>query len=518
MQATTRHHPPQGESQPVLPEHFQRLERRMQEAFDKRPESFESVLFGKNPSPELVKRLGEVKRFLELWTADGDIRAAAAEDPQALLDRLGLDLKADEIRYLYDEGYFRDCLAAPDFKAPLIVQQYRLWCAEKSLHREKIRRIHSHPQSACHAAWRERQINRCRGTLGHSHAVNIVHAPFAIELSDGCSVGCWFCGVSAEKRRSDFEWNPANVELWKGVVSALREVIGPAARQGFCYWGTDPLDNPHYEDFCVELAKITGRFPQTTTAQAHKHIERVRKLLPLSRSYGCEINRFSVLSLGLLKKLHSAFTPSELLWTELVTQNMEATSMQSNAGRARNSSRLKKKAELTPGVSEGWEDAPGTIACVSGFLLNMVHRSVKLVSPTASCDRWPNGYWIVEEATFTDGESLRDLLTGMIERHMPMIPDLDRKWRFRRDLRVSLRSDAVELHSWGLIHRIPVDPAELEAVKALVAGQETAREMILRIDDQFGVPSEETLVFLCKLFDEGFLNEEPTSVPAATNP
>lgn len=483
----------------------------MQDAFEKRPENFESVLFGKSPRPELVKRLAEVKRFLELWMADPTFRDMAKADPQGLIDGLGLDLDAKEIRYLYDEAYFRQCLEDPEWKAPLVVQQYRVWCAEKSLHREKIRRQFSEPSNSRYAAWRTRQINRCKGSLGRSHAINIVHAPFAVELSDGCSVGCWFCGVSAEKRRNDFDWTPGNVQLWKDVLHALRDVIGPAVRQGFCYWATDPLDNPHYEDFCVEMARITGRFPQTTTAQAHKHIERVRRLLPLSRDYGCEINRFSVLSLGILRQLHEAFTPSELLWTELVTQNMEAAVMQSNSGRARNSARLKQKAGQTPGVSENWEEAPGTIACVSGFLLNMVNRTVRLVSPTASSDKWPNGYWVLDEAHFTGGAHLQQIMEGMIDRHMPILPAMEQVVRFRPDLRVSAGSDFFELRSWGLTHRIPADSAELEIVRRIQTGHQTPREIVLAIDRAHGMPAEEAMVFLCKLFDEGFLDEEPES-------
>jgi radical SAM family RiPP maturation amino acid epimerase len=326
-----------------LPPVFQQLQQRIHEAFDKKPECFEPVLKAKNPSPALVRRLSHVKRFLELWTADPDIRARTAADAQATIDSLGLNLIAEEIRFLYDEPYCLERVRTKGWKAPLIVQQYRLWCIEKTLYRERSRIQLGTPALARHRAWRDRQIQRSKGQLGQSHAINIVHAPFAVELSDGCSVGCWFCGVSAEKRKRDFEWNEENAALWSGVVTALKDTIGPGARQGFCYWATDPLDNPDYEKFCTEFARITGRFPQTTTAQAHKHIERVRQLLGHSKSLGCEINRFSILSLPILKKIHDAFTPEELLWTELITQNMEATSMQSNSGRARNSSRLEKK-------------------------------------------------------------------------------------------------------------------------------------------------------------------------------
>ena len=46
----------------------------------------------------------------------------------------------------------------------------------------------------------------------------------------------------------------------------------------------------------------------------------------------------------------------------------------------------------------------GTIACVSGFLFNMVERNVRLISPCNASERWPLGYRIYDEGTFTDGE------------------------------------------------------------------------------------------------------------------
>lgn len=47
-------------------------------------------------------------------------------------------------------------------------------------------------------SWCDMQMARCKLELG-GHDDKAVHAPFAIELNQGCFVGCWFCGVSAEK-------------------------------------------------------------------------------------------------------------------------------------------------------------------------------------------------------------------------------------------------------------------------------------------------------------------------------
>ena len=499
-----------------LPPEFRRMQEMLDQAFQKAPEFFEPVLNNKQPRPDIVHRLSHVKRFLELWTADPEIRARTEANAQETIDSLGLDLKAEDIRCLYDGAYARECQHTAGWRQPLIAQQYRSWILEKLISRERIKLQLAKPASPKHRAWRERQIHRTTGQLGKTASTGIVHAPFAIELSDGCSVGCWFCGVSAEKRKRDFEWNPANAELWRGVVQTLAEVIGPGASQGFCYWATDPLDNPHYENFCTDFAHITGRFPQTTTAQPQKHIERVRALLDLSRGLGCEINRFSVLSLPILRKIHQAFTPEELLWTELITQNMEATSMQSNSGRARKSNRLEQKATHVEDLPDTWREAPGTIACVSGFLLNMVSLTVRLVTPAPSSDRWPNGFWVLEEQAFRDGDHLREILHGMIERHMPAMPRLDGQLSFRHDIQFVQKSDhAFELQSYGLLHTYSDSPERLGIAKALARRDLTCREIILQAEDHHGMPSEEAMIFLCQLFDEGLLNEEPE--PATTS-
>ena len=42
----------------------------------------------------------------------------------------------------------------------------------------------------------------------------------------------------------------------------------------------------------------------------------------------------------------------------------------------------------------------GSIACVSGFLINLLDRSVKLISPCTDLKRWPLGYAVYKEAAF----------------------------------------------------------------------------------------------------------------------
>jgi len=490
---------------------YHELESKLKIAAEKHPERFTPLLHETQSDPELLEKLGTVKRFLELWTADPKFRDLVQEDINLAFDREGLDrrlVNPSDIRALYDEKYAVESLESGTWAPPLIYSQYRNWCAEKVLHREQIRVRLASPSHPGHRAWRNRQMKRVLGQLGFSAFQGIVHAPFAIELSDGCSVGCWFCGVSAEKRMRDFPYTKENATLWQGVLSAMRNQIGPAAAEGFNYWATDPLDNPDYEQFSLDMSRILGRFPQTTTAQSQKHIERLRKLLPLSRENGCPINRFSILSLPILRKIHAAFTPGELLHTELITQNIEANTMQSNSGRARNSNRLEKKSEFV-NLDENWREQPGTISCVSGFLINMVTRTVKLVSPTPCDDIWPNGYVIYEEGTFTDSSDFSNLIDGMASRHMSELPPMGRIAKFRRDITPTKNNRSLTLQSWGLLSSFDLEHGVERIADSLIRGDKTFVQIIEEAESLDHLPSEECYVFLCHLFDQGLLDEEP---------
>jgi hypothetical protein len=189
-------------------------------------------------------------------------------------------------------------------------------------------------------------------------------------------------------------------------------VYGIAARRGFLYWATDPLDNPDYEHFLADFYDVFGVCPQTTTAQGQKDIERTRRILQLAHSLGSPVDRFSIIALNSLYRVHEGFTPEELLRVECVPQNKESAAagrvLKSNAGRARKFA-AKRGNELVS------EEQSSTIACVSGFLFNMVDRTVKLISPCNASDRWPLGYWVIAQGTFDTADELRDLMRSMID-------------------------------------------------------------------------------------------------------
>ena len=157
-------------------------------------------------------------------------------------------------------------------------------------------------------------------------ADGLVHATCCFELAKGCSVGCWFCGVAAPKLGGMFQATPENRKMWRGALKVVRSVVGPGAKRGFCYWASDPLDNPDYEKFACDFHHILGTFPQTTTAIPLRDAQRTRRVLSLSQERGCDLNRFSVLTLKTFERIFQEFTPQELVYVELIPQNKESQS------------------------------------------------------------------------------------------------------------------------------------------------------------------------------------------------
>ena len=202
----------------------------------------------------------------------------------------------------------------------------------------------------------------------------ITHPILAFELSAGCSIGCWFCGISADRFRGNFPYTRENATLWRDILDHAVDLFGPGAQSGFCYWGTDPSDNPDYPKFLEDYYAITGLLPQTTTAAPLKDMALTREVMRLGEKHRCVINRFSILNLKMFEAVHAAFSAEELLGVELVMQNRESLIAKARVGRAKERQQ-KLESAGKPASIAGVESEQSTIACASGFLVNMVART-----------------------------------------------------------------------------------------------------------------------------------------------
>jgi len=392
-------------------------------------------------SAEEIHLLARIKRFLEVWSGDGEFRtrlreAAEAGGPlDALCAEHGIDSAVDPVDMLplLDPEHAALALRTGRTAFP----QAELWqryINEMLRQRDLIRESGwSGAQNPRFDHWRRRQIARCNGELGAS-ARSIVHPAIAFELSEGCSVGCWFCGISAAKFRGHFPYAP-NQALWRGVLQATVEFFGPAAATGFCYWATDPADNPDYPDFIEDFYHATGALPQTTTAAPLKNVALTRRVLALHGRYRTVTNRFSILNRKLMRRVHDTFTADELMGVELVIQSRESVLHKAKAGRARSRDAAGEPAPVDH----------STIACVTGFLVNMPLGRVQLVTPTRAGETWPDGYWVLGERRFEDAAGFAAALQDLADAHMTQDIGPRDVLAARPDLHIELLEDGFEL-------------------------------------------------------------------------
>ncbi len=468
---------------------FSEIDQYEQEQFDKLNEI----------DTDTLKSISNIKRFSQRWQGDGDFREQVVEDFHKAIADYNLQVNLEDIRPLLETNFLNQKTDEAVELTPILKQCNELYESFQS--KNLLTLLLNSFKEPRFEAWRERQI--ARGASQFKQTVNnsLIQAPMVFELSKGCSIGCHFCGISAPRLGDIFLYNSENAKLWNEVLALMKEILGLAAGAGFCYWATDPLDNPDYEKFCRDFHKILGVFPQTTTAQPLKDIERTKALLKLSIEKGCLSNRFSILSLKMLNQVHEQFSPEELLLVSLVLQNKESTGIKAHSGRSR-------EQNLKKGQEDSELPEQGTIACISGFLFNMVDRSVKLISPCNASDRWPLGYIVFDEGTFTDANDLKILIERMINEHMPTTVRPTDVVSFRPDLKYESLDDGFKLSNRVKTFKFRQQAFLRDLGEMIHQGGKTAAE-IADIFEARGVKTTFTFHYLNLMLNKAVLDDEP---------
>lgn len=475
--------------------------------------SFYKGIFHNRTTDEL-DAIARVKRFAEVFRADQEFRGKlrdGALTPRELTSEYGIEIDPQEVLPLWQPDYENRRLTPEEQACWPLVELYVRFVADLRMHRSLNRR-QGNMREACPRfhAWRERQIARCAGEIPSS-AEFIGHAVVAFELSRGCSKACWFCGVSAATFAGYYDYSESNARTWREVVAAVHALCGDASHTGFCYWATDPSDNPDYTKFIADYHQITGHLPQTTTADPLNNIEQTREIMRLAQLQPCELVRFSVVSLKVLRAIHRVFSARELVAVELLCQNKEALGAMALAGRARDLARRRGADRETETFGRVREEH-ATIACVSGFLVNMPARIVQLVSPTKASDKWPLGYRIYEERTFHDASDFRQSLLEMIERHMPESPPGDLPVAFRRELQFEPLPGGVDnafrLTSKWATHESK-GPPFMRRLGELVSQGRHRVDALKAVLAAEGVEGPFVSNVLQHLFEQGLLNDDP---------
>lgn len=463
---------------------------------------------------DYIKDIANIKRLLERYNADPEFKKAINNGDFDIVKKYNIEVDPEEVRFKWDNEYALKCIKEK-IKQPLSVLKYQAWIQEKIVHRNHTREHGAVPKNKKFKIWRERQNNRLIHLFGVAKATRIVHPPFDIELSKGCSGSCWFCGFGAMEKEGDYLYTEENKEEFRDILAIFKEMLGNGASAGFLYSASDPLDNKDYDKFMMDYAYLLGAASQITTALSTRDIERTRKLLWLNHRLGSDIDRFSVTSLGMLNKLHSNFTPEELLFIELIPQNIESRSMMANAGRAVEHEKQMTKKAKSSGNDTYEHEIEGngdTIACMSGFQLNMFDRTVELITPSESNIKWPNGYWVYNNTKFKDAKELREIMYNWIDKYMLEELVNDSSIAFLKGYDLEISSDKISLT--GVRSKIEVDYDEVLPGLKKIAGiidnnNFTAKQIVNVMKEKHDQKESDTWDTLNLLFQDGLLDEEP---------
>jgi radical SAM family RiPP maturation amino acid epimerase len=463
-------------------------------------------------SEEELQQIARIKRFVERFIGDDEFRHGlhghGSRDAESLRAS-GLEVDPQAVRPLWHPDHGGRRLTPEEGTAWPLAALYVRFLDDLRTYRALTRSQGAMPEASPRFhAWRERQIARCASEMPSS-ADFIMHGVAAFELSLGCSKGCWFCGVSAARFAGHFAYSEPNARLWREMVGIVQDLFGEASHTAFCYWATDPSDNPDYAKFLRDYLALTGHVPQTTTAAPLKNIELTRELLALAERREGGPLRFSAVSLGSLRDIHRTFSARELLAVDVICQNKEALGAMAMAGRARD--RHQEGKGPAGGALGRLREEHATIACVSGFLVNMMKRTVQLVAPAAASDRWPLGYRIYEERRFEDAAGFRAHLEGMVERHMPESWPAERPVSFRADLTFE-ESPAEAPAGFRLQSRWATHETQGPFMRRLgrlvAAGSQTLETLRAGLAADAGDPAHIDGA-LQHLFDNGLLDDEP---------
>jgi radical SAM family RiPP maturation amino acid epimerase len=452
-------------------------------------------------SPDELVAIARTKRFFERYYGDARWREALIAEPHRadeLFVQAGLMLDPRSVAARWSPaGSPAAGARAAVSDGPLAL--WEGWSAD-------LRQLRDLTRLAADTAgfnpgfdgWRERQARRMAHELGPLTVAAIPNALIAYELSRGCSVGCWFCGVSAERFAGHQPYGP-DAMLWRGMLKEVVARFGAAAATGFCYWATDPCDNPDYLDFIVDHRSITGWLPQTTTADPFRSPPLLEAIFNPERGHRHANDRISVLTVRMLDRIHAAYTAEQMLHVDLVMQMKGSLMGKAQAGRARE--------RLAPQAAAGAIPDQGSIACVVGFLVNLPERRLRMVTPCRANRRWPDGYRVFAEERFDDAAGFGAALDRMQQAVVGEEPRPGQRVGLHEAVDVRLEDGVVVLSSAGQEGRMRAFRFMPRLIALLRSRQHTHRQILFELSAEFPTDLLAIGVVMQDLFENGVLDE-----------
>ena len=473
------------------------------------------------------EQLAQLKRFFERLQCDGELLDAINKkrvSPGQLarltetgvlfgLSELPLALEQQQNMLLYIMAVSKDIEEELDDEVKLFAGQYpllRLWGKYQALlHKERRRENKELPASLNirFDAWRKRRIAAAKSELGFFGA-QISHPTFAYELSEGCSVGCWFCSFATRKLTGVLDYNAERGNVHRVISHCINLFGKQTAGHALPYYRTEPHDNPGYIDFLRDFEDMTGEVLCTSTAVCGD-IAWLRALMAYYRreNYKYYLPRLSILSPAMMDKVHDAFTPIELLEMELLIQTKDHIRPKITGGRIlEENAGLRDREDFSDKNNIG-QVPQGSISCVSGFIVNLVSHTVTLVSPCYASGKWPLGFRVFAEKTYEDAEHFPAVINEIIESCMQLAPPKEKPVKFRDDIVVRPTENGFDLATPNQLHHFKGRDKCGPLGELIASGNYTYGELIGELTRKHSANPLVLRAIVQKLFDDGFLDE-----------
>lgn len=458
------------------------------------------------------KAYAEVKRLLESLDGDPETRALARlgrKEKKLKFNELGICFEPEDINPLWNK--YKDLEKKVNIEN---TSNYPLLANYEEQIKQYIDRFdnfidyYKNTKIESFNKWRSRIFKRAVSETGGLAKVTF-QPLFAYELSKGCSVGCWFCALSPGKFQGYFPYSSENARFWRRILETGQEIFGQSSCLAMLYHATEPFDNPDYFKFIDDFQSINHFLPQTTTAVPLRDLNLTKEMLRRRNKSLDIMDRMSVLSLKILKRIHREFTPLELINVSLVLQNQEASRIKANSGRVRSNHKkikdnIKKNLEIK---SQNELLEPTTIECVHGFIINLFDSSVKLISPCKASNTWPCGYRVHFQRTFRDINEYKAILQECIEKYAPHKPASDLPICFRKDLEYESDQNGFTLTSPYFKHELTGKNIFTYLGKAIYEGNKNIGDIGAALSDQ-GFCYFNVLKYIQLLFERGLLADE----------
>jgi radical SAM family RiPP maturation amino acid epimerase len=471
--------------------------------------------------------LAQLKRFFEWVQGDPEFAknieaGRVSADELIRMKMIGIRFDLKDISLLWEEPQIvlkiNSYYSTINFKArlePIILKRLnafpglKLWYDFSRRwgrqHLNQRRKSLSIRKSPLFNAWWLRRIASVENELG-IYGYFLSHSTMAFELTAGCSRRCPFCAYAPEPLRAVMGYSEGGA-LFKDLIAISIDLFGEkSVGESILYYATEPHDNPSYLNYLEEFTAVTGVYPCTSTAVV-KDRRWLEELIAFYKRGDAPYPRLSVLSKADLFFLHENFSPEELFPLHMSMMMKESMEEKVKCGLIFEERRGMK--DLYPGASISLPRIPqGSISCVSGFLVNIVDRTMKLVSPCYGSEKWPLGYRVFDEATFeSNGQSFRACLLRMIEKNMFLSPPGNKVLRYRDDFDYRETVEGFDLVSYNQVLHFSGGPDEMLIGSMIHKGLYTYNDMIEMANDNtiqnvFMLPS-----FVGELFNGGVLNE-----------